>query len=154
MAAVSAAGTGVAVAGQLEQAAAAEKAAKFNEQVAQNNATQAMQAAQAEAAMVRRKHAATIGRANAVFAKNGLLMSGSAEDILYDSLIQSELDQMTAIYAGQVQSGYHQSQGMLARLQGESIKGALPYTISGELLRGAGRRIEIGAQAAQPYFED
>ncbi len=136
--AVSAAGAAYSVHAANEQADAAEKVSDYNQKVAENSALQAQQQAALEAEKVRRRNAALAGRQRAVFGKNGVLISGSAEDILYDSALQGELDRMTAIYSGQVQSSFYQSQGTLAKMQGQAAVSAARNSAVGSVLSGAG----------------
>jgi len=157
--AATAVGTGVAVYGQMEQAKAAEKAAKFNEKVAENNATAARNAAMAEAERVQRRNRAIIGKARSSFAKSGVLLSGSAEDIIYDSLIQGELDRMTALYTGSQQSSYYHTQGMLARMEGQNASSAAKFSAAGTILSGASSMAGRGYSYytnnnGYPQFED
>jgi hypothetical protein len=150
--AIAAAGTGVAVAGQIEQAEAAEKAGKYNQAVADNNALAAQQQAKFEADRISKRNRIILGRQKAAVAKAGILDTGSTLDVFFDSAVEGELDRMAAIYSGQVRSGYATTQGQLARMEAESQKRASYYRAGGTLLSGTGQAATTFARDVYPTF--
>lgn len=158
--AASLAGTGVAVAGSLEQAAAAKKAGKYNQAVAANNAQAAADQARFESDRIRKRNMVILSRQKAAIAKSGILDTGSTLDVFMDSAVEGELDALAALYSGQVKSGYYQSQGQLARMEGNSQARANYYRAGGTLLSGAGNAAQQGydiykqQQSSYPTFED
>lgn len=139
LALTTAVGTGVAVYAAKEQGKAAEEAGKFNEAVARNDALAQSQQAQYEANQARRRSLIMSGRQRAAYAKSGVTLSGSADDVMYDSEIQGELDALAALYTGKVRSNYATSSGQLARLEGDNAKTASNFHAAGSLLTGAGQ---------------
>lgn len=136
--ALTAAGTGVAVSSSLEQAAAAEKAGKFNEQVAQNNAIAAQQQAQFEARQVRKHNLVLLGKQRAAVGKSGTLLSGSAAAVIDSSVTEAELDRLATLYTGRAQSSYYRTQGQLAGMEANQRATAARYQAAGSLLTGLG----------------
>lgn len=134
--AVAAAGTAVAVHGQIEQAEAAEKAGKYNEAVARNNAQAAADQARFESERIRKRNMVILGRQKAAIAKAGILDTGSTLDVFFDSAVEGELDRMAALYSGDLRSGFYTSQGQLARMEGDAQKRANYYRAGGTLLSG------------------
>jgi hypothetical protein len=143
------AGTAVSVAGSIEQAEAAEKAGKFNEAVARNNAQAAADQARFEADRIRKRNTILLGRQKALYAKAGILDSGSTLDVFMDSATEGELEAMSALYVGSIQSNYHRSAGMLAGMEAKSAATAARYRAAGTLLTGIGKV----AEQSGPYFE-
>lgn len=157
--ALAAAGTGVAVHGQMEQAKAAERAGKYNQKVNEANAAAAQNAASYEAEQVRRRNRIILGRQKAAIAKAGILDTGSAEDLFFDSAVQGELDVLATKYQGQVQSNYYRSRGNLARMEGDAAATASRYRAVGTLLTGAGQTASSynsyrRSSGSGPTFED
>jgi len=156
--AVSAVGTGVAVAGQMEQADAAEKAGKYNEKVARNNALAAQHQAQYEADRISKRNRVILGRQKAAIAKSGILDSGSTFDVFMDSAVEGELDRMAALYSGTVRSNYATSQATLSRMEGDAAQRAGYYRAGGTLLTGAANVASTynsySRQQSGPTFED
>lgn len=150
--AVTAAGTGVAVAGQLEQADAAEKTGEYNKKVAENQALAESDKAAYEAARIRKRNLVLMGKQRAAFAKSGVNISGSALDVIYDSALEGQLDSMAAGYAGATAAGYYQSRGQLAGMEGRNAATASRYRAAGTLLTGAGSAYQ--QYQNDPYFED
>jgi hypothetical protein len=138
--AATAAGTGVAVAGQQQQARAAENAAEFNAKVEQNNALAAQQQAEAEALQIRRTNRLRAGAARASYGKAGVNLE-AANDVLFDAGTQGELEALSALYAGQTQSAYYQSRARGARFEGRNAASAARLqsvsTIIGGVAQGA-----------------
>lgn len=147
--AISAVGTGVAVAGQIEAAKAAEEAGKYNEKVARNNAQAAAQQAQYEADRIRKRNIVILGRQKAAIAKAGILDTGSTLDVFLDSAVEGELDRMAALYGGSLRSTNYLSQGRLARMEGDAAKRAGYYRAGGTLLTGAGNVVSGAGNVAQ-----
>lgn len=154
--ALTAAGTGVAVAGQQQQAKAAEDSAKFNAKVNENNAIAAQQQAEAEALQIRRANRLRQGSARAAYGKAGVdLQAGN--DTLYDTGAQGELEALSALYAGQTQSSYYQSRGVAARYEGRNAKAAAGWnnasTIIGGAAQGAGIWSNYKRTTSNPTFK-
>ena len=97
---LSAVGTGVSVYASMEQASAQEAAAKRSASIMRNNALTEMQRAQFEAERIRRRNLLIYGKQRAMMGAAGIEATGSAEDVIFDSQVQGELDAMAALYSG------------------------------------------------------
>lgn len=151
--ALTAVGTGVAVAGSLEQAEVAEKAGKFNEAVANNQAKAEQDRAQFEAARLRKRNLVLLGKQRAGFAKSGVNLGGSALDVIYDSELEGQLDVLNSLYSGAVGANYQRTRGQLARMEGQNAATAARYGAASTFLTGVGRGVSQ-YQRNSPYFED
>jgi hypothetical protein len=115
-----------------------EKAAKFNSRVQENQAaTQRMQAA-AEASRIDRRNKLIAGRQNAVYAKSGLNLSGSATDVIYDSKVQGEMDRLTALYTGKISSDQSTARSQLYTMQGDAAQQQGYWNMGSTVLTGVG----------------
>lgn len=140
--ALTAAGTGVAVAGQRQQAKAAENTAEFNAKVEQNNALAAQQQAEAEALQIRRTNRLRAGAARAAYGKAGVNLE-AGNDLLYDTGTQGELEALSALYAGQTQASYYQSRAAGARFEGRNAASAARLGSAATIIGGAAQGVGI-----------
>jgi hypothetical protein len=132
------AGTGVAVAGQVQAGKAADKAAKATAQAENANAKAAQDAAALEAGQVRRRNLLRLGSNRANAGKSGVLIDDSAADVIYDSAIQGELEALSTLYSGASQASYYKSRGSIARLEGANAKSASRIGAASTLIGGVG----------------
>lgn len=153
--ALSAVGTGVAFAGSLQQAKAAEEAAKYNAKIDENNALAARQQAEAEALQIRRANRLRAGSQRAAYGKAGVDLS-AGDDVIYDTGAQGELEALSALYAGQTQSSYYQSRATGNRFEGRQARTAGNYNAAASLIggvaQGAGIFARSGNSGSQPSF--
>lgn len=140
--ALTAVGTGVAAYGAVSQGQAAKEAGHFNAQVARNQATAEQQRADFEAQAVRRRNTIVAGQQRAAFAKAGVDLTGSAEDVIYDSAIQGEIDRMAALYGGATAAGYYRSRAKLSVFEGDQAASASYFNAGGTVLTGAARGVQ------------
>lgn len=154
--ALTAAGTGVAVAGKLEAASAAREAGRFNAKVAENNAKAEQDKAQFEAQQIRKRNLVMLGKQKAAFAKSGVNLSGSALDVMFDSESQGELDVLAAVYGGNLGANYQRSRGVLAGLEGRNAATAAMYGAASTALTGIGQGAGQFSRTSKrnPTFED
>lgn len=136
--ALSAAGTGATIYAQQEAASAQKDAANYDAQVAANNALQAQQASDYEATRIRDKNRRLLASSVAATAKNGIQLSGSSQDVLYDSSVQGELDAMAALYTGKVSANAQEAQARLSRMKSASIGASQGINAAGTALGGVG----------------
>ena len=136
--ALTAVGTGVAVAGQIQAGNNAEDAAKASQQAENQNAQAAMNAAALDAQQVRRRNLLRLGEQRAVAGKSGVLIDDSAADVIYDTSIQGELEAQSALYSGATSAAYSRSRGSIARLEGKNAKSASRIQAAGTLIGGLG----------------
>ena len=146
--AASAVGTGVAAYGAIEQGNAAEDAAKRTQQAENANAQASMEAASLEAGQVRRKNLLRLGSQRADAAKSGVLISDSANDVIYDTAIQGELEAQSVLYSGASAASYQQQRGMNARAAGASAKSGSYINAGSSVIGGLGKTAGIYADTA------
>ena len=143
--AASAVGTGVAAYGAIEQGNAAEDAAKRTQQAENANAQASMEAASLEAGQVRRKNLLRLGSQRADAAKSGVLISDSANDVIYDTAIQGELEAQSVLYSGASAASYQQQRGVNARAAGASAKSGSYINAGSSVIGGLGKTAGIYA---------
>lgn len=99
----------VSAVGAVQQGRAQARSDDFNAAVARNNAIAAQQNALAarqqaalEAQRTRRGTVRALGAQTAAFAKSGVQITGSAQDIMFDSAIEGEMDALLQLYRGDI----------------------------------------------------
>lgn len=103
-----------------QNAAATQAQGLAQEQIARRQATAAIQQAQAEAAAIRNENARVGGTQRVNYLKSGVTLSGSAQDVMYDSSIEGELNALNAMYRGQTSYSYYRDEASYARSQGDT----------------------------------
>ena len=149
-----AAGTVGQLVGARQQAAATSAAANYQAQVAANNqiianqqAEAAIQRGQAEAQQQELKNRAQLGGILAAQAASGIdVGTGSARDVQESQRALGRLDTATTehnaaltAYGYKTQGMNYQAQSGLERLSAQQAQAALPATITGTILGGAGQ---------------
>jgi hypothetical protein len=134
---VSAASAGVGAYSSIQQGEAADKASKFNANVAQNQAAETSMRAGFEAQQIRRKNLILSGDQRAAYAKSGVDISGSAVDVMNDSGVQGELSALASLWAGQNQSQKYLSQAKLDIFQGDQSRSSGYLSAGGTILSGS-----------------
>ena len=104
-----------------------------------------MNAAALEAGQVRRKNLLRLGSQPADAAKSGVLISDSANDVIYDTAIQGELEAQSVLYSGASAASYQQQRGMNARAAGASAKSGSYINAGSSVIGGLGKTAEIYA---------
>lgn len=145
---LSAIGTGIGAYAQAQAGEAADKAAKFNAKVAQNQATEAQMRAGFEAGQVRRRNLIRSGDQRAAYAKSGVDISGSANDVINDTGIQGELAALATLYGGASQAQNLRAQAQLDIFSGQQAQTAGWLGGGTTLLTGGART----AGMAYDYF--
>lgn len=122
-----------------------QKAAKYNRQVAENQATASRQAAQIEADMRRDRARRIISAQRAEYGQAGVDVSeGSPLLVQADTAYQGELDAQRALYGGELQATGAESQAGFFEFQRRAAASAGPIATAGVGLAGA-------SQAASMY---
>jgi hypothetical protein len=103
-----------------ENAQAAEAQGESQAQISQRQATASLQQAQTEALAIRRQNDRVRGTQRVSFLKSGVTLSGSAQDVMYDSAIEGELEALSAEYKGKVAYSQNQDEAAYARSQGST----------------------------------
>jgi hypothetical protein len=101
-----------------ENAQAAQAQGESQAQIAERQATAQLQQAQTEALAIRRNNERVRGTQRVAFLKSGVTLSGSAQDVIYDSAIEGELEALNATYKGNVAYNQNQDEAAYARSQG------------------------------------
>lgn len=141
------ASAGVGAYQSMSNASAQSDAAKYNAQVAENNAKQAQMEADAEAQKIRSRNRRIIASQKAQFAASGVQITGTVTDVMVDSATQGELDAMSAEYAGEVRSKALQSQAELDRKAASNASKAGIFGTAGYGLQG----VSIAASSYSDY---
>jgi len=114
--------TGLSVSAARAQGKSAEDTANFNAQVAENNATLVKQQAEVDSERIRRRNKRVRGTQIANATKNGLLISGSVSDIMFDSDLRGEFDVLNTFIRGNVTAANLKSEAGLLRAQGRNAR--------------------------------
>ena len=123
-------GTAVSAVGAIKQGNAANAAAKFNAQVASNNATSS-RAVAAENAQRERRNA--LRRQGTMRANMG---SGAAWDLIEDQAMEDELGLLSIIHEGDLQASNFETQSVLERSRGVTAQQAGRFGAASTLLTG------------------
>lgn len=138
------AGAAISAMGAIQQGNAAKGAAKFNAQVANNNAIASRQNAKAGAKRQAREARLRAGTNRANAAASGTY-GGSALDLLEDNAIEEELDRLTIIHQGELQAAGLEASAGLLTAQGKAAKKAGYTSAAGTLLKGGASLYGSGA---------
>jgi hypothetical protein len=145
------AGTAMTAIGQVRQGQAANAAAQYNAQVANNNAQVAEQQAQSQAMVQGRRAMMQNGGLLANMAANGIdVGEGSAVDILSESASNAEMDRQNIIYNGRVKAQSLRSQAQLDTFQGQTAQQNGFMSAAGTLLSGGAKAYGYSQGAGAP----
>lgn len=111
---------GIASAGaQLQQGAAAQQWASYNQQILNIQASQKRAEGQARADIIQRTAGRKLGSIVSGYAAAGVDMQGTPLDVLGDQAAEFELERRLALYQGEVQAMSLTQRGMLMQMQGQ-----------------------------------
>lgn len=137
-------GSGISAYGMYQQGQAQKNVANYNAKLQENSAIAARQEAESAAKQIRDRSDRIRGSQVAATSKSGLMLSGSVNDVMYDSAINSELDALTMIYKGQRSAETLHSQSLITSYEG---------SVAGELgTIGAGATLLTGATQGLGYY--
>lgn len=122
---------------------AQKDASDYQAGIDRNNAEVANQKATYEAERQRKRNLMLRGRQAAAYAKSGVEISGSAEDVMYDSEIEGHLDLLATRYAGRIAASDYQAKARLSVAQGQNAATAGYLGASASLLGGIGRGAQL-----------
>lgn len=148
--ATSAVSTGLGVYSAVQQGEAAKDAADFNAAVARNDAIAAQHQAASESRQLSRRNRLRAATRRARFAASGIELSGSAEDVMFDSAVQDELDRQNALYRGTLRSNRSVAESAMHTAAGKNAKTSSYFTAGGTLLGGISSGVGI---ASSPSFQ-
>lgn len=122
----------------IRQGNAAEAAANFNAQIAEQNAVAARQQSAAQAKQIERENYMRLGSIRAAQGKSGGASGeGSVLDVLAYSAAQGELDKQNAVYGGEMSARGYTNTASLDRYRGDTALTAGYMKAGTELLSGA-----------------
>lgn len=136
--AAAAVGTGLAVYQASESAAYQKKASKYNQAIADNQATEARQNAEMKAQEVRTRNRIILARARNTAYGSGLDVTpgGSLLEVLSFDAEQGELEALRTSRTGQVEAWGYEAQKRMHRFQGQQAGFAGAMNMGGSLLSG------------------
>lgn len=141
--AIAAVGAGVGAYSAIQQGKAQEDAAKYSAAVDRNNATLASQKAQYEADRQRKRNLILKGKQQAAYAKSGVEITGSPEDVMFDSAIEGNLDILATRYAGDISARDYEGRARLQNLRGSQAATSSYFNAGSSILSGAGSAASI-----------
>lgn len=115
---------------------AQKNAAKYNAEVNKNNAEIAAQQAAHDAQAIRDKNKKVLAAQRAAYSASGIDNSGTPRDVAADSAAQGEMDALTAIYTGKLNSNASLARAQINRMEGKSASTAGTIGAAGSLLGG------------------
>lgn len=142
--AIAAVSAGVGAYSAIQQGKAQEDAAKYSAAVDRNNAILASQKSQYEADRQRKRNLILRGKQQAAYAKSGVEITGSPEDVMFDSAIEGNLDILATRYAGEISTRDYEGRARLQDLRGSQAASSSYFNAGSSILSGAG-------QAASAY---
>lgn len=122
-------GAGLQLVGSFASASGAAAEGRRAKEIADVNAYRMEQQGRYQARQIRKKVSYTNGEAKAQAAANGMMISGSAFDIILDSAVQGEIDAAHAVKAGNDNAHSERLQGSAAQERGNNA--AMSHIIGG-----------------------
>ena len=135
-------GTAVSAVGAIKQGSAANRAAKFNAQVASNNAIAARRAAAEDARRFNRQTMKRMGTMRA---------GGASLDLLEDSAMEEELERLSILHGGEIQAAGFTQTATLERARGKAAVRKGRFGAAATLLTGGAKiasKLDLGAANA------
>lgn len=126
----------VGVLGTFMSARAQSNAARYNAQVAENQATLATQAASENERRQRVLDKKNLGAIRAAYGASGITLDGSPQDVIEESAMNAELNALTIRHGGAVTALGYQNSARLDRYRAGSAMAEGGITAAGQLLAG------------------
>lgn len=139
--ALAAAGAAAGAYSSVQAGEAQKDASKYNAAVQKNNALTASRQAKYESDRIEKRNRIIKGKQTAAYAKAGIDLSGSAEDVILDSMVEGELDKQAALYAGATASQSHIARSRLDEFEGNAAQRAGYVRATGSVLSGASQGV-------------
>ena len=131
-------GTALSAVGMIRSGQAQEKAAEYNAQVAERQATAATQKAAYEEEMRREKGRKLSASQRAAAGATGITME-SFSDVFAQTALDTELDALAIRYGGDIESSRYKSEATGQRFTGAQAKKTGILSAGATLLTGAGK---------------
>lgn len=119
-----------------QQADAQKKAADYNRQVEERNATIVRQQAASDMEDKQRSNRQTLGAMRAAYGASGLAMAGSPLDVLQDSAETGEYDAQKIKYKGDLQALGHEDKAALYKMEADNAEASGSIGVLGALFKG------------------
>ncbi|MGH8702050.1 MAG: hypothetical protein ACREVR_12880 [Burkholderiales bacterium] len=139
MAVIAIAAAAVSAYGAIQQGQAAKQQARFNADVADQNAKAARANSVMQQQQQQRETYKRLGAIRANQGASGGTMEGSALDVLGETAAQSELEKQNIAYRGELQARGHTNTATLDLMQGKQAEKSANIQAAGTLLQAAGR---------------
>ncbi len=140
--------SGVSAYGMSQQGKSQERVAKYNAKIQENSAITARQEAEASARQIRDRANRIRGAQVAGASKSGITISGSVNDVMYDSALNSELDALTMIYKGERSAEGLTTQARITRYEGSESSRLATFGAGATLLTGAAQGVGYWSQSS------
>lgn len=139
-----AAGSAVSAYGKYQAGKAQQAAANYNAMIDEQNAKMARDQAAFEADRQASKLRRVVASQRVGYLASGVTISGSAMDLLTDTVIQGEMDRLAIIYGGEAEAVSSLNQATANRMSGKAAAKAGTIGAFGSLLGGAGSAYGTG----------
>jgi hypothetical protein len=143
------AAAGVSAYGAYEQGQAQKEMSKYNAEVARNNAKAINSQTDYDVQRIKDRNRRIRATQASGFLKSGVTLEGSAQDVLYDSSLEGEMDALSVAYKGTIQSNAAKSGAALYNMQGNIAQQNAAYSATGSILGGVGSAAGYTAQYNQ-----
>jgi hypothetical protein len=137
-------GTAVQFIGANQQGKAAQAAANYNADIADQNAVLTREQTIEQERRARVESRKQLGLMRANYAASGVDIDGSALDVLEESAATAELDALTIRHGGELQEQAYRSEAAFQRFSGKQARKASRYGASGVLLQGSAQTANYG----------
>lgn len=138
-------GPAISAIGQIREGEAANSAAQYNAQVAEQNAQTTLAQSAEEERRLRVMARKQIGDARANYGASGVSLEGSPLDVLEESAATAELDALTVRYGGQQKAQAYRNEAKLERFRGKNSKTSGYLSAAGTLFQAGGKAAASGA---------
>jgi hypothetical protein len=133
---MSVASVAMGVVSAISSASQQRDSAKYNQQVAENQAISARQQAAANAETQKRSAAKKIGSMQAAYGASGVSTEGSALDILEESARNAEMDRQNIIYGGELRAMGSEGTAILEGSRASNAMSSGYLSAAGTLFKG------------------
>jgi hypothetical protein len=145
---IAAAGAAASVVQGQQAADAQEKALEYNAAVQRNNAVSARQESTFAADRIRKRNRLLISKQKATYAKGGVLIDGTPEDVIFDSEIEGELDALAALYSGDMRALSAAQDAQLSDAKARAIDNSRGLSTANSILGSTGQIASASANIA------
>lgn len=145
---IAAAGAATSAVRANQQADAQQKAFEYNAAVERNNAILAKRESGFQADRIRKRNRILLSRQKATYAKGGVALDGTPEDVIFDSAIEGELDALAALYTGDVRSLSAKQEAERQTARASAVENARAMTMSSGILSGAASTASAASNVA------